>query len=140
MNESRLPTSPTALGLIVTGPPVPWQRASRGNGKTFTAPETRTYQGKIRLIGFAMRPPFWDLGGSYRVEIDVTFADARRRDIDNVCKTVLDALNGVAWNDDSQVDEIEIRRMSPDKAAPGIVVTIDERRKAAKREAKEKKR
>ncbi|MCI5969153.1 RusA family crossover junction endodeoxyribonuclease, partial [Helicobacter sp.] len=36
--------------------------------------------------------------------------DKRRRDIDNILKPILDALNGIAYYDDSQVTELFVKR------------------------------
>jgi crossover junction endodeoxyribonuclease RusA len=33
-----------------------------------------------------------------------------RGDVDNYCKTLLDALNGVAWDDDKQVTRVSMRK------------------------------
>lgn len=40
----------------------------------------------------------------------VHFADKRKCDLDNRLKALQDALTGVLWVDDSQIDEIIIRR------------------------------
>lgn len=45
-----------------------------------------------------------------------------RPDVDNVGKTICDALNGLAWKDDSQIVEATIRKFYSD--APHTVVTI----------------
>jgi Holliday junction resolvase RusA-like endonuclease len=46
----------------------------------------------------------------------VFFAGTRqRRDVDNMLKLICDGLNGVAWDDDSQVEEISGRRGHDDK-------------------------
>ncbi|WP_414146407.1 RusA family crossover junction endodeoxyribonuclease, partial [Helicobacter sp.] len=36
--------------------------------------------------------------------------DRRKRDIDNILKPILDALNGIAYYDDSQVTELFVKR------------------------------
>lgn len=47
-----------------------------------------------------------------RVSIDVAEPDRRRRDIDNLLKSVLDALEAVdVFDDDCQVDELRIKRV-----------------------------
>lgn len=45
-----------------------------------------------------------------------------RPDVDNVGKSICDALNGLAWKDDSQIVEATIRKFYSD--APHVVVTI----------------
>lgn len=50
----------------------------------------------------------------------------RAGDLDNVSKVVFDALNRVAWNDDSQITRIESERFD-DPANPRVEVIIQER-------------
>lgn len=42
--------------------------------------------------------------------IELNFADKRRRDIDNYNKILLDAFNGLIYNDDSQITEMTIKK------------------------------
>ncbi len=54
--------------------------------------------------------------GRLSVKIDMHPPDARRRDVDNVLKPLLDALqHGGAFRDDSQIDKLTIERMQPIK-------------------------
>jgi Holliday junction resolvase RusA-like endonuclease len=57
------------------------------------------------------------------VSILAVFADVRRRDLDNVCKSVTDALNGVAYLDDAEVDEVHLVR-GLDRARPRVEVRV----------------
>lgn len=57
------------------------------------------------------------------VTVDV-YRPAKRGDLDNTLKSLLDSLTGVAWNDDSQVSEIKARRYDTDRKNPRVVVTI----------------
>jgi crossover junction endodeoxyribonuclease RusA len=47
--------------------------------------------------------------------------DRRRRDLDNLAKAVLDGMNGVLYDDDSQIDNLIIRRGGP---MPGGLVEV----------------
>ncbi len=47
---------------------------------------------------------------------------AKKPDIDNVVKAVLDALNGVAYRDDTQVIELHVRKSYSEK--PRVEVCI----------------
>lgn len=50
--------------------------------------------------------------GRLAVEIEAHVPDKRRRDLDNLFKSVLDSLTHAGvWLDDSQVDELSIKRM-----------------------------
>ena len=51
--------------------------------------------------------------------IDAYPPDKRKRDLDNIIKPLQDALNGLAWIDDSQIDVLNVRRFEP--AKPGYV-------------------
>jgi len=46
-----------------------------------------------------------------------------RGDIDNMTKTVLDGLKGIAWGDDYQV-EIQVVTLNPNSSVPGTEVAI----------------
>jgi Holliday junction resolvase RusA-like endonuclease len=69
-------------------------------------------------------PHGWRDDGEYTVTIAAHYSDRRSRDIDNVAKSILDGLNGVAWQDDSAVRRLVVDRYySPD--APRADVTIE---------------
>ena len=59
------------------------------------------------------------------VRFDLYFPDARIRDIDNYHKIALDALNGVVWEDDKQIQDLRtvIKEASGD---PRIEIIISE--------------
>ena len=58
--------------------------------------------------------------GRLAVRIEAFPPDRRKRDLDNICKSLLDALgHGLVYADDSQIDELSLRRRSPEK--PGRV-------------------
>jgi len=51
------------------------------------------------------------LGAGLSVEVYLHFRDKRKRDVDNVCKPLLDALQHAgAFKDDSQVDKLYLER------------------------------
>lgn len=70
---------------------------------------------------------FPPLAHRLKVSLDLHPPDARRRDIDNYCKGVLDALTHAGvWLDDEQIDELNILKCPRDKDDPRVVVTITE--------------
>ncbi len=53
--------------------------------------------------------------------------DKRRRDVDNVAKGVLDALqHAKVYRDDNQIDKLCIERCPPDPHHPRVEITLDE--------------
>jgi crossover junction endodeoxyribonuclease RusA len=117
----------SALRFTVAGNPVPKARARRGKGgRHYTPPKTRAFEQRVRWAGIAAASVAgWKpaAGASYALALFVVFPDRRPKDLDNVLKSVSDALNGVAWLDDAQVHELTVRR-SIDRTAPRVEVQI----------------
>lgn len=66
--------------------------------------------------------------GSVPKKHRATARPVKRPDLDNFAKTVLDALNGVAWLDDAQVVEITCRKSyaDPVQGVPGWSIQVEE--------------
>lgn len=139
----------SAISFIVPGTPVGKGRprfAKRGNFvKVYTPEATASYENLVKIIALnAMKK-----GGhlvlqaavSMSMEIYVTPPaswSAKKRnsaflgeifptvkpDLDNIIKGVLDALNGVVWNDDKQVIRLEVFKRYAQEAR--AVVLIEE--------------
>jgi len=63
--------------------------------------------------------------GRIAVSITIHAPDNRRRDIDNVCKGLLDGLQHAGvYDDDSQIDRLQIERGAVDKERPRVEVAI----------------
>ena len=111
--------------FVVLGPPVPKQRPRRNaRGGWYTPSSTRRYQEKVaayaRSAGISA-----PLTGSVRLEIHLWLPD-RRRDIDNIAKSIADGLNGIAWLDDSQIASLSVTRAGIDRERPRAEVRIDQ--------------
>lgn len=52
--------------------------------------------------------------------------DTHKPDIDNVAKIVLDALNGVAWEDDAQVVSLKVSKLNRTRSHERMSVSITE--------------
>lgn len=92
-------------------------------GRAVVSTEARQYKNgvRLRLLSDGYRKP---LAGP--VVLTASFYRPRRvGDTDNMLKVLQDALNGVAWEDDSQVTEIHAYRMD-DKENPRVVVRVEE--------------
>ena len=42
--------------------------------------------------------------------LELYFKDNRRRDIDNYCKGILDSMSGIVFEDDSQIQELNLKK------------------------------
>jgi len=98
------------MTFSIPGKPQPKQRARKGaNGRWYTPEATQKYE---RLVGACalVRSKMWRIDARYTVTIHVFAPDKRRRDLDNVAKSILDGLNGILWADDAQVDGLMVVR------------------------------
>lgn len=89
--------------LTVAGEPIPNARARRGQGGHFYTPErTIEYRARVQAAWMAAGRPTI---GTSRFVISALFyrSSARAADLDNLLKSVTDALNGLAWQDDRQL-------------------------------------
>jgi len=93
-------------------------------GRTLISREGRAFRKRVCsiLTAAGVRP----LSGKLAVSLAVYPPDRRRRDIDNLQKALLDALEkGGAYQDDSQVKDLHARMLEP---IPGGKVIINIRR------------
>lgn len=76
-------------------------------------------------IGWEARSQFHGepLTGALAVTIDLYWPDRRKHDVDNV-KALLDALNGVIWEDDGQIVDLRTRKHF-DKENPRAEITVE---------------
>ena len=67
----------------------------------------------------ALRPAY----GGFRVTIYVECENPHRRiDADNVAKACLDALTGIVWHDDSQVQHLAVDKVAADRDRVTVVI------------------
>lgn len=95
--------------ITVHGDPVAKGRPRlAGNGHVYTPARTKQYE---ELIGWAwLHTHYPKLTGRVWVEIEVGEAK-HPADLDNYVKVALDALNGLAWDDDRQVTSLDAEIM-----------------------------
>lgn len=93
-----------------------------GAPRVLLSAEGRKYREDVQAIARGQQP----MHGRLRVTIDAFPPDRRRRDVDNLAKAALDALTHAGvWGDDSQVDELLVRRA--DLLVGGsLVVTVEQ--------------
>ena len=81
-----------------------------GKPRAITPAETVAAEGKVAW-SFRLAVRKHDTAGPFGVMVLFHLGNRRRRDVDNMLKLVLDALNGVAWDDDHQVLEVTARKV-----------------------------
>lgn len=94
------------LELVIPGDPIPKARARvTKNGGSFTPARTR---GGEEAVAWRVRQAMGDrvpLEGPMGIAVEFYCATRRRTDGDNLLKLVTDAMNKVAYMDDSQIVE-----------------------------------
>jgi crossover junction endodeoxyribonuclease RusA len=91
-------------------------------GRVLVSKEGRDYRKKVCNQSLLHRFPRL---GKARLRMSITAfpPDRRRRDLDNILKAVLDALQAAGvYHDDSQIDELSITRASDLKGALSVTV------------------
>lgn len=119
------------LHFIVSTNPLPKQRPRLGKGgHVFTPDKTVIYE---QIVAWECKAAMLEQSidiftGDIGIIITFHRSDKLRADSDNLCKSVLDACNGVAWRDDSQVLGIytRLRRGMSDGQALVSIMDIAE--------------
>lgn len=93
--------------FTVPSKPQPWIR-SGGSGRRYKPKRLRDYQDMVAL--YARGSGVREISGPIRMIADFHFDDGRWRDVDNTAKTVADALEGIAYENDKRIFEMIIRK------------------------------
>lgn len=94
-----------------------WRRVG---ARTLISRQGRLFRERVcaQLAAARVQP----LAGPLAIEVDVYPPDRRRRDLDNLLKSLLDAIeHGHAYHDDSQIARILVERKD---VTPGGKVTV----------------
>ena len=106
--------------LVLPYPPTVNHMYRRARGHLALTPEALAFRHAVRMIAMVQRVQ--PLVGPVAVFLDV-YRPRRRGDLDNILKATLDALNGIAYRDDDQVEQITAQRYE-DKRAPRVEVSV----------------
>lgn len=115
--------------IIIPGRPVPKQRpalSQRGRKAYLYTPErTRTYEGTVNLLARQQKAKRHT--GPVAVSLTLYLTKGKRGDVDNYCKSILDGLNGVAYEDDRQITRLDakVRHCRPKEQRVEIVIQED---------------
>jgi Holliday junction resolvase RusA-like endonuclease len=109
------------LNVRIPGEPVVWKRHGGFGARSFDrnrdAKNSLRWQVKAAAPAQKINPDarlgirivFWSQRHPVRKHGVIASAMSFREDLDNFAKHVFDAMNGLIWNDDSQVDEAELK-------------------------------
>lgn len=103
----------TAVEITIPWPPSVNRYWRSVKGRVLISKEGRQYRGAVVAESYLRR---WPNFGGARLFLDIEAhpPDKRRRDLDNVLKAALDALEAAGvYANDSQVDLLKIRRREP---------------------------
>lgn len=119
--------------FVIYGKPQGKARPRFSNGHAYTPKQTADYEDQIKNAFIAAGGEKIENDGVI-IEIDVyykkTAADnkktspTKKPDIDNICKIVLDGLNGVAYADDKQVVSLSANKYFAIKGVERVEVRI----------------
>jgi crossover junction endodeoxyribonuclease RusA len=119
-NTENTERSVPRLTLVLPYPPSANRYWRNYRGTTVTSAEARSY--KLEVAYVARQAGIEKLSGPVALYIDI-YRPRRSGDLDNRLKVLIDALQGVAYDDDDQVVEIHARRLD-DKRNPRVEVEI----------------
>lgn len=114
------------IEFFIPGPPQNWERARAVGNRHYTSDASRAYKRHVRACAaLAMRGQPMS-AARLGMDITITYADKRRRDLDNGAKAILDALNGLVYVDDSQIDDLRVRRVAGEVGVTVRVYALEE--------------
>ena len=129
------------MKLIIPGEPCAKQRPKFGNGRTYTPQKTVNYETLVKQLYISATKEYHD--GALRLVVNAFFTipkstskkkrekmlqgiirPTKRPDWDNIGKIVSDALNTIAYHDDSYIVDARVRKWYSD--TPRVEVEITE--------------
>lgn len=139
--QERVPPGCSTYEFTIPGDVVPWARAGSKGKIRFTPKKQADYMVAVKLTCSAAmkgKPP---LEGPIMLDMTATYPwpasmsqkkrsqpaaqwRTARPDIDNIAKLIGDALNRIAWADDSQIACSTLRKVYGD--VPGLLVKFGE--------------
>lgn len=129
--------------FTVHGKPQPWRRSRTGSGHHFMDGATRSYQSEIKteaakaMLAGGIAAPL--LEGPLAMMVVAIFAKpaswskkrakaaiwcASAPDVDNICKGIADACNGLVFKDDRQIARLVVDKRYSDDGSARVEVGI----------------
>lgn len=112
-----------AIELTLPLPPSANRYWRYGRGRVYPSPEAEQYKQTVARLGLAAQVrPF---RGPCRLTVLRFWFASRRRDIDSGIKVLLDALQGVAYVNDRQIEAVPGWEREIDRDNPRVVVRVE---------------
>jgi Holliday junction resolvase RusA-like endonuclease len=109
----------TGFALSIPGEPVPKARPRVYGRRAITPKRTLDAEQRIRQAFHERYPGSTPNEGNVELSACFYMNKTGRPDLDNLLKLVMDALNGLAYQDDSQVVRFHASKVTPDRMLPG---------------------
>lgn len=111
------------IRLVVPGKPVPLQRSRTQHGKHYLPARSKTYRLLVQAEWMvAGRPALGDVLFAASLRF---YGAHRSADLDNLCKAIFDALNTLAYTDDSQLTCLAgCHKLSVDERGPRAEIDL----------------
>ena len=114
--------------FTVFGRPRTWQRTNDVRGRRVTDKAQREAKRQIAWLALAARPKGWPMGAEYEVITLGVWPDRRYGDVDRLSSLVMDALEGVAYEQDRQVAaQTSARALDRDNPRTEVIVRVYDR-------------
>jgi crossover junction endodeoxyribonuclease RusA len=108
----------------VVGPPRAKARPRFSRGFTYTPKATKDAEKRIQAAAKPIAPKDGLPTDRWRLVVIFNMGNQRKPDVDNLAKLVMDALNGIFWEDDRQVCQLNAIRFNEDKERDSIESTM----------------
>ena len=107
---------------------VPQGRPRFFKGRTYDPPQSKQFKKDLALMVNSLDNSAF-FTGELKLKIDIyrdkkSVTSRRYGDIDNLTKAILDGLNGVLWQDDSQITDLHVTKNL--SGTPHIVINVEE--------------
>ena len=113
-----------SISFFVDGNPVPKQSYRAVHGGGYTDPRVKAWSKLVSDVAMKNMMGKSMFTGLITIELQFFLSDRRRKDWDNLSKGVCDALNGIVYKDDSQIERATIEK-AYSKDEPGVYVLVE---------------
>ena len=114
------------LELSIPGNPVAHGRPRFSRGRVYNPSKTTEFKQKVSFLMSAQYHQPTDYLSKFRVDINFYRANRQRIDVDNLSKSILDAITNMKlWGDDSQLQELRaIKFLNCDNPKTDVIIYL----------------